>query len=323
VPIVNKSGEIKPHIFLVDTMQLNQPRIAASFIFWDKYDCVLMDVGTSDNVANLLRMLRKFEIPLEKIRCIINTHYHFDHGGGSLALWRKLSQKNPQFKIWTPQLTHDYLQNAQDHLEGAHTTFGDFVGTMDPIPENGFKIISPNTLLPLDLQNGITFQLIPTPGHSADHVSPTIFQDGKVYFCFSGEGCGTLMHSTKLVSLATSMPPNFNYQQYMASVQKIYDLHSDCLGFCHMGAILGTADVESYILDHLQYMEAWRNRVRQLYQENPSTRYILDNTSEFWQDRVDFGDLQHPVFQNLRLALTYGLMIDLGFRQPKYERKKV
>jgi glyoxylase-like metal-dependent hydrolase (beta-lactamase superfamily II) len=317
-------AEIKPNIFLVDIHQMGMKHIASSFIFWDGTDCVIMDVGTSDDLLNLRRVLKKLEIPLEKIRCEVNTHYHFDHGGGSLALWNYIQKKSADpknFQIWASQLTHDLIQNAGPHLEGARTTFGDFVGKMDPIPEEGFRIINYDQDLPLDLQNGFSLRLLSTPGHSPDHACPTIYQDGKPYFCFTGESCGTLFHSTKLVSLPTSMPPHFNFDRYIAGVKKIQELHCDCLGFCHMGAITTKEEAETFLAEHYAYMHNWRSKIFSAYAQEPATKYIIENTTEFWQDRFDFGDPSHWLFRNLQLALTYGMMVGLGLRKPKYEQK--
>jgi glyoxylase-like metal-dependent hydrolase (beta-lactamase superfamily II) len=322
MPICKQNSEIKPNIYLIDVQQMGMQKITATFLYWDGNDCILMDVGTSDDVRVLLRAIKKLQIPFNKVRGVVNTHYHFDHGGGSLRFWEKMQEKNPEFKIYASHQTYEKLQNAQEHIEGARTTFGDFVGVMNPIPESGFEIVNTDVTLPFNLQNNFSIKLITTPGHTPDHVSPTIFNNGKPYFSFAGESCGTLFHSQKLVSLPTSMPPNFNFETYMQSLQKIMDLNVDCVGFCHMGAIIGEQDVQTFLNEHKNYMINWRNKMKQVFAENPSTKYVIDNTVEYWIDRFDFGDPNNPLFQNLRLALTYGMMVDLGFRQPKYEKKK-
>jgi len=320
------------NIYHIDTHQFGMRRVTSSFLYWDGNNCILMDVGTSDNVRNLLKYLKKNQIPIDKVTGIILTHYHFDHGGGALKLWRKINKKNPDFKIYTPQDTHDLLQNAEEHLRGAKTTFGDFVGTMDPVPEEAYEIVKKDEDLPFKLEEDYKIRLISTPGHTYDHCSPTVFKNDKAVFVYAGEAAGTLFHGSKLVSLPTSMPPNFNYNLYMKSLEKIIKLNSESIGFCHFGSIINdnqqnaqNSDVLTYLNEHKSYIQKFRSRIIELYKQNPSTKYIIENMgSEIWEERVDpiFHKYGTSInfFKNLQLAITYGMMIDLGFRKPKYEK---
>jgi len=328
-----EEGMFLKNIYHIDTHQFGMRRITSCFLFWDGENCVLMDVGTSDNVNNLLNFLKKNQIPLKNVIGVVLTHYHFDHGGGSLNLWRKIVKKNPSFKIFVPQNTHDLLQNAEEHLKGAKTTFGDFVGTMNPVPEYAFQIIEKDEDLPFNLKENYKIRLISTPGHTNDHVCPVVIKDNKPQFIYSGEAAGTLFNSSKLISLPTSMPPGFDFNKYMKSLDKIIELKAISIGFCHFGAIIDeldsinkTSDVETYLLEHKSYIQKFRQRIIELYNQNPSTRYIIENMEkEIWQDRVDpnFYNINSAMdfFKRLQLAITYGMMIDLKFREPKYEKK--
>ena len=326
MPIIIKSGEFKPYLYHVDIRQYGFQRVASSFCYWDGDTCLLIDVGTSDDVNNLLSFIRKNKIPYSKVKGLILTHYHFDHGGGSQKLWKRMVKKNPNFKIMVPQDTHDRLQNADSHLIGAKTTFGDFVGTMKPMPEMAYSIVKKDTDLPIELKPEYTIQLISTPGHSHDHCAPTVFKNGKAVFVFGGEATGTLFHGSKLVSLPTSMPPNFNYEQYMSSFNKIYNLKPESLGLCHFGLVKGQSDVNTFLMEHKQFISDFRNRIIELFTEKPSTRHVIENMEEMFTARVDPVFKQNKMmvdfFSNLQLALTYGMMVDLGYRKPKYEEKQ-
>jgi glyoxylase-like metal-dependent hydrolase (beta-lactamase superfamily II) len=320
--IITKEGPILKNIYMIDCQQYGLFRMTSSFLYWDGDVCVVFDVGTSDNVMNLMLKLKKYQIPLTKVRAVITSHYHFDHGGGVLNLWRRISPKNLQFKIMVTQETHDFLQNAQEHTHAAETTFGDFVGTMNPVPEEAYEIVHQDINLPFQLQNEYSIKLISTPGHSKDHSSPTVYLKEKPVFCFTGEAAGTLFHSTQLVCLPTSMP-NFQFELYMQNLEKIISMDIETIGFCHFGAIQGRQDISTFLMEHKRYMYAFRDKILKLYKENPTTRYVIENTSEFWKDRFDVvPDPKAKIFQNLQLALTYGLMISLGLRQSKYEKVK-
>ncbi|WP_371803212.1 MBL fold metallo-hydrolase [Candidatus Lokiarchaeum ossiferum] len=331
MPIVYKPSEILKNVYLIDTMQFSIPRITSAYCYWDGEKCLLMDIGTSDNVPIVIRALKKMHIPLEKVEGIILTHYHFDHAGGSLRLWRKLVKRNPNFKIITTKKMREKLQNAEDHIIGARTTFGEFVGTMKPIsPEfadQAFFEVEPDSPLPLNLKNNYVLQLLSTPGHTEGHLSPTIFQNNSPIFCFAGETVGCLYHSTKISPQPTSMPPNFNYDLTMQSLEKLRKLNPINLAFCHFGVITGSEDVNQYFEEFQEYMTSLRSTVIELYSKNPSTKFIVENTASFFSsngERVDEYYRTVPqsqkFFKNLHLALIYGLLVDLGYRKSKYEK---
>ncbi|MHA1521408.1 MAG: MBL fold metallo-hydrolase [Promethearchaeota archaeon] len=204
--ILKYAGQISPNLYMLDTMQFNLSHITTAFCYYDGQQALLMDVGTSDNVSEIIRSLRKNNIPLEEVKGITTTHYHFDHAGGVSRLYKKIIKKNPDFKIYTTKFTRDKIQNAVSHIKGATSTFGEFVGTMRPIPEpqveNAFHLLDGDMQIPLDFDTGVTIKLIPTPGHSPDHVSPAIYGNSKQYpdFVFAGEAAGTFYAETRPIT---------------------------------------------------------------------------------------------------------------------------
>ncbi|QEE15595.1 MBL fold metallo-hydrolase [Promethearchaeum syntrophicum] len=332
--IITESGKFSENLYLIDTEQFLNKRITTVFCYWDGKNCYLIDIGTSDNVQTILRFLKNNEIPLQKVKGLFLSHYHFDHGGGATKLWKTIHRKNNNstFKIITTRETKEKLQNAESHVMGAKTTFGNFVGEMKPIPvdleENAYEIISFDKDYELSSIEKITIRLLSTPGHSNDHCSPTIFRNGLPIFCFVGEASGCLYNGSELLSQPTSMPPNFQFEKYMNSLEKLINLNPEKLGLCHFGVISGKNDVKTYLNGHKKYMIDFRAAVIELYTKNQSTRYIIENLKEdFFNDEKFIDNYyrklnNHSNFlSNLRLALTYGMMISLGFRKPKYELK--
>ena len=332
--IITESGQFSDNLFLIDTEQFSKKRITTVFCYWDGENCYLIDIGTSDNVQTILRFLKKNDIPLQKVKGLFLSHYHFDHGGGSTKLWKTIHRKEEKsnFKIITTTETKEKLQHADSHIIGAKTTFGNFVGEMTPISieleGEAYEIISFDKDYTLSPSKNITIRLISTPGHSNDHCSPTIFRNDVPIFCFIGEASGCLYNGSELLSQPTSMPPNFQFEKYMNSLEKIIDLNPENLGLCHFGVISGKMDIKTYLIGHKKYMIDFRATVIDLYKKNHSTRFIIENLKEYFFNDDKFIDIyyrklnDHTNFlSNLRLALTYGMMISLGFRKPKYELK--
>lgn len=121
------------------------------------------------------------------------------------------------------------------------------------------------------------------------------------------------------------MPPNFNFDDYITSMRKLRDMNPEMVGFCHFGILSGDDDIDFVFNDHMEFMHQFRSGIVEAFNENPSTEHVLAMTAHLWKDRIDsdFADVKgsDAFFGNLRLALTYGVMVDLGFRKPKYESK--
>lgn len=174
MPIIRKETSLG-NLHLIDTGQFNLNCITTVFCYSDGEKALLLDIGTSHNVEHVLNKLDSIGIPPEKIAGIVPSHYHFDHGGGSCELWKKMSSINSNFRIYTNRLTKELLQNAEGHVKGAATTFGPFVGTMDFIPDEAFEIVELDSFVPFEFNDGAKIKLVHTPGHTNDHCSPAVF----------------------------------------------------------------------------------------------------------------------------------------------------
>ena len=318
---ITKPGQICKHIWLADTRQFNRDQQTSMFIYWDGNRCLLMDVGTSNDIDRLFKNLNHIGIPKQKIAGIVVTHYHFDHAGGVPGLWQALSKQNPDFKIFVPKDTCQKLQNAKAHMAGAKSTYGKKVGDTPKLPRTAYEIIEKDVPLPLELARGHSIELVASPGHTPDHCAPTVFKNGVPVFSFSGESCGALCHAAGLVSMPTSMPPGFCFDAYMQSCQKIAALEPEILGFCHFGAIIGKNEIAQYLFRHQNKMKAFRDIVIRAYGEQPDTRYVVGQVVDFFKQRgpVSRHDSE-PNSLNVIFAITFGMMVDLGYRKPKYEK---
>ena len=302
--IITQSGKFLENLYLIDTKQFGHERVTTVFCYWDNESCYLIDIGTTDNVQEILRFLKKNKIPLRKVKGLFLSHYHFDHGGGATKLWNTIHKKEEgsEFKIITTNETKEKLQNAESHVIGAKTTFGNFVGEMKPIPveleKDAYEIIPFDEDFSLSPSKNISIRLISTPGHCNDHCSPTIFQNGKPLFCFGGEASGCLYNGSELLSQPTSMPPNFHFEKYMKSLEKLISLAPESLGLGHFGVILGKKDVNEFLSGHREYMLGFRNAVVDLYKKNPSTRFIIEHLKEYFFNDKIFIDNYYRTLNN-------------------------
>lgn len=315
------------NVYLIDTLQFNMEIITSVFCYSDGKKSLLMDIGTSENIDTVFNSLTRHGIALESLEGVVLSHYHFDHGGGSAELWKRMQVINKDFKVYTNRITKQNLQNSAGHIGGARTTFGKFVGTMERIPDEAFHIVEMDDFLPVEFARGERVKLLHTPGHTADHCSPSVILGDRTIFTFAGEALGTIYTNDRMLSTPTSMPPNFRYDDYIRSMDKIRSINPELIGFCHFGILSGSEDISFVFNDHLHFMNLFRDEIIAAFNEDPSTSHVLSKTEYLWKDRIDndFAKIKgsEAFFGNLRLALTYGVMVDLGFRSPKYESKTI
>ncbi|MCP4763503.1 MAG: MBL fold metallo-hydrolase, partial [archaeon] len=224
--ITVKSGKINDYLHHVDLKEFGTRRVLSCFIA-EFDDCnIILDCGTSLEIKHLLRYSKRNEIDLSKVKYLVTTHHHFDHAGGMWKLYEKIINLNPNVKILTNQDTKKLLNDYDYHLGRAKRTFGDFIGEMKAMEDGVFQIYEPSINFNSDPSkldvfetfktNGteVSLSILKTPGHTHDHQCPLFVKDGEIDFLFFGEAVGTLYHSSKLVSMPTSMPVYFKYDDY-------------------------------------------------------------------------------------------------------------
>lgn len=326
--ITVESGKINDYLHHIDLKEFRSRRILTSFIGQFDDFSVILDSGSSLEVKRLIRYAKKNHIPLSSFKYLITTHHHFDHNGGMWKLYKIIKKYNPHVKIITNQKTKELLNDSEYHLNRAKRTFGNYIGEMKPIENKAFKIIdpttkfgaSPNSIEYVDIfqLNGeeIKLAILQTPGHTPDHQCPLFIKDNEINFIFFGEAVGTLYHSTKLVTLPTSMPVYFKYKEYMNSLENLKRLRSLPLmaGFGHFGVVNGKHNVYEILLEHESFMKEYRAKIIKYYEEKPETRYVVDKILPFLTARTDLLGVEHPVLRNIILAIVYGMLIDLGYR---------
>ena len=324
--ITVESGKITEYLHHVDLREFGTRRILTCFIA-EFDDCnVILDCGSSQEIKHLLRYAKRNEIDLSKVKYLVTTHHHFDHSGGMWKLYDEIKPYNPNVKILTNHATKVLLNDYEYHLGRAKRTFGDFIGEMKAIKDEAFQIFEPSENFNSDPNkldvfetfktNGIEVKLsiLKTPGHTHDHQCPLFIKDGEIDFIFFGEAVGTLYHSSKLVSMPTSMPVYFKYDDYMETIENLKKIYPLRAGMGHFGVINGKDNVRTFLLDNESFMKEFHDEVVRLYGEKPETKYIVPKVLGMLSKRTDLMGDEHPVLKNIILGITYGMMMSLGYR---------
>lgn len=325
--ITTESKKFLDYLHHIDLKEFYARHNLSSFIAEFDDTTLFLDCGSSLEVKRLLRYARENKISLSSVKYLITTHHHFDHAGGMWKLYDEVKKYNPDVKILTNQMTKELLNDYEYHLNRAKRTFGKFIGNMRPIEDEAFKIIEPelkfkNGIKSIDIidkfnANGdkIKLAILNTPGHTHDHQSPIFIKNDNIDFIFNGEAAGTLYHSSKLITMPTSMPVYFRYKPYLETIEKLKKIMPFNAGFGHFGVAHGKDNVRALLLDNESLMREFRADIIKFYKEKSETRYVVKKLLHKMAIRTDLDEKGFPVFRNIILAITYGMMMDLGYRK--------
>ncbi len=314
-PRITKSGQITKEIYHFDIKQYNIPRSCSIYLVLTPESVVVMDVGTSDDVNVVLSFLKENNISLKKIKYLIPSHHHFDHFGGGWKLWERIREFNPDVKILTTEKTKELIQHSTEHLNRAKRTFGERIGIMKPSPDIAYKIVEQDKVIQIP---GLEkqFKLVSTPGHTYDHVCPTLSNNGETEFVYLSECAGGLLHSHKLITVPSSMPPDFNFNLYLQSLRKIIDLEPLNVGYAHAGAVKGHEGVKQVLEEHVDFSFFFRDFVKNKFNEKGETRYVVEEFIE--QEMKERADVYYKeLHSKYVVAVVYGQLVDLGLKEPK------
>ncbi len=325
--ITVNSGKIYDYLDHIDVRAYGKPRMLSVYLIEFDNGSILFDCGSSLDTKKILRYFRNNHVPLDSFRYLVTSHHHFDHNGGMYLLYAKLKKYNPNVKILTNKITMNLLNNYEEHLNRAKRTYGDLIGTMKPIEKNAFKIIEPSKNFSSDVNkleiidsfyknnNEIKLGIFHTPGHTPDHQCPFLIRNNELEFIFWGEAVGTIYHASKLLTMPTSMPTYFNYNEFMETLANLKKLNPLKAGFGHFGVINGKENVRKILIEHEMFLKKFREEIILAYQEKPETKHVMEKIFPLLTPRTDLNIEGNSIFNGIALGIVYGMMMDLGYRK--------
>lgn len=325
--ITIKTGKINDYLYHIDCNAYGTPRMLSVFSAEFDNSSVLIDCGSSLDSKRLIRYIKKLGIDLSSFKYLTTSHHHFDHNGGLWQMYEILKNYNSEVKILTNQKTKELLNDYETHLARGKRTYGDLTGNMKPIEEDAFQVIEPSINFnanPSELEAFDTFTvkdkevhlgILKTPGHTPDHQCPIFFTDSEIDFIQYGESVGTIYHDSELVTMPTSMPVYYNHKQYMSTLNNLKIIYPMKAGFGHFGVVNGKENVRQILLENESSMEEFRAKIIMYYNEKPETRYVVEKMMPFLTPKTDLTVEHNPVLKDIALAIVYGMMMDLGYRE--------
>ena len=194
-----------------------------SYLLISGGEAAIIEPGPDAGVENVVAELREMGFDY-KVKYVIATHIHLDHGGG---LGRMLKMLPNAVGLVHPRAVKHLLRPAK-WWEASRTALGwlgELYGEPMPAPPDRVRGVEDGEELRL---GGLTLRIIHTVGHASHHVS--VFLPGE-RLLFTGDSAGIYLREADVV-VPTTMPP-FRLDPYIESLEKQIELDPEILAYTH------------------------------------------------------------------------------------------
>ncbi len=195
----------------------------------------LFDCGPTVCIPRLKDGLAAHSLALTDVRHLLLSHIHLDHAGAAGTLVRE----HPGLQVHVSEIGAPHLVDPSKLDASARRLYGDAFdelwGELAPVPEANVHVVGDRV---------VGLECFPTPGHASHHVS-YLAGDGTLY---AGDAAGVRIVPAPHV-LPVSPPPDFQYEQWLETLDEIERRSPNRLALIHFG-------VAEDVADHLAIMRA-------------------------------------------------------------------
>jgi glyoxylase-like metal-dependent hydrolase (beta-lactamase superfamily II) len=310
-PRIIHSGEHLDHVNLIDLNLYDSSLFANACVLEAGGDRVLFDAGTSATTGQIITYIKYHGLDDGKY-FIIPSHHHFDHSGGITSLLRHFKKNGiPATVVTTPTMA-ECLANLPARVEGARRQFQQMIGTIEAVSREDMLVLGGG--VKFSLADGSSIELLPTPGHSPDHVSPVVRDGDRTRLVFFGEALGiNLRHH--LSPIPSSVAPCYDSKAYKASIAKIKAIAADAGIFSHVGGVTGAENMTALCDLALEKVDEVTEFITRLHAGGvASTTEMVTKLQHTYRDYIATCVMDDRVVNNLAFLLVYGVLKDAGLK---------
>jgi glyoxylase-like metal-dependent hydrolase (beta-lactamase superfamily II) len=259
-------------------------------------ESVIIDPGPTSQTPGVIEALQNLGI--ERLKAVLLTHIHLDHGGGS---W-KLLQRYPDAFLYCHPRGAPHMVDPTKLREGAYQLFGDGIneyGTITGVEEQ--RVVASKDREIIDL-GGVNLEVYWTPGHSS-HSQCYFEQESRTVI--AGDAAGHNLWRDKPI-VPTSPPPH-NPEQAMQSIELIKSLKPETICLAHFGAYKNPEEHLDRIKDRT---ELWMRLSLRAFDEglelNEFISLVLHEDKELFSEIHDLMDTESSLKSSLLGFYMYG-----------------
>ncbi|MFK7961497.1 MAG: MBL fold metallo-hydrolase [Phycisphaerales bacterium] len=222
-----------PRLHTIDLAYLGTPEAIAAYAIETDDGVALIECGPASTREALTAGLAAFGAAPADVRHLLVTHIHFDHAGA--AGW--LARESPEARVHVHAFGAKHLIDPSKLINSATRIYGDDMdrlwGPILPIPAERVVAVEDGDALRF---GGLTITAIETPGHARHHHAYATELDGE-RLCFTGDAAAAVVREAPTFISLPAPPPEFDPQQWAASIARLRDGGHDAIYPTHYGRI--------------------------------------------------------------------------------------
>lgn len=239
---------------MIDNGGLYYDRTNATYVIRSDNKAIIVDTGYASRYDRVKRALTSIGVSRTELSVIALTHVHLDHCGAASRLVRDY----PNATVLVHPKGSRHLIDPSKLLESTKSIFRprDFeaMGGMDPMDPSRVVEVSDEEDVGV---GGVTLRTIYTPGHAPHHVAYLLLPHNYVLVGDALSTRGTVFS----FPLPDTVPPRFDYEQGLRSIERIFDLKGKLILLTHYGGYLSTEELRE---EELSLYRGWFERIRAL-----------------------------------------------------------
>jgi glyoxylase-like metal-dependent hydrolase (beta-lactamase superfamily II) len=228
----------------IDLLHQATERVIGVYLLETDDGPALFDCGPTVCIDRLKEGLAARGLALTDVRHLLLSHIHLDHAGAAGTLVRE----HPGLQVHVSPIGAPHLIDPSRLDASARRLYGDAFdllwGELAPVPEGNVHPVGDDV---------VGLECFPTPGHASHHVS-YLAGDATLY---AGDAAGVRIVPAPHV-LPVSPPPEFQYEQWLSTLDEIERRTPDRLALIHFGVVEDVADHLTLMREELH---RWVKRV--------------------------------------------------------------
>jgi glyoxylase-like metal-dependent hydrolase (beta-lactamase superfamily II) len=251
---IRTPGTINENTTLIDIGMFNSFGITAVYLVRGEKKC-LIDGGTFANAPRLIKKLRELDAFPPDL--IIVTHPHWDHMQGIPELRRGAYRQNKTIEVIASHQAVPLL---------ADVSFNACFGVRPYVSLQDVKRAKEGDTIDL---GGITLRIYEIPGHCTGHIA---ILDEKNKNIFVGDALGDKVSDD--IFLAPFMPPCWEPDVFLTSVNKLKQIDYASLCLAHFGCVKGS-EAKSILAEAVETCNIWWQFYERHAERLGDTDYML------------------------------------------------